>query len=102
MSDRFIKELSNDLNTANALSEVYRELKESNVLLRNKDKTIDDLNRKYQILKTMFDILGLVFEEITLSDEDKDLLNRFDEARMNKMFDVADSLRSELMNKKLL
>ena len=98
----FVNALSDDLNTANALSEVYRELKESNVLLRNKDKTIADLNKKYQILRTMFDVLGLVFDEVKLSDEDKDLLNRFDEARFNKQFDVADALRSELMGKNLL
>ena len=98
----FVNALSDDLNTANALSEVYRELKESNVLLRNKDKTIADLNRKYQILRTMFDVLGLVFDEVKLSDEDKDLLNRFDEARFNKQFDIADALRSELMSKNLL
>ena len=36
----FVNALSDDLNTANALSEVYRELKESNILLRNKEKDI--------------------------------------------------------------
>lgn len=98
----FVDALSDDLNTANALSEVYRELKESNILLRNKGKDIAQLSRKYQILKTMFNLLGLVFEEIKLSDEDKELLNKFDEARANKDFVTADSLRAKLIDKKLL
>ena len=98
----FVDALSDDLNTANALSEVYRELKESNILLRNKEKDIAQLSRKYQILKTMFNLLGLVFEEIKLSDEDKELLNKFDEARANKDFVTADSLRAKLIDKKLL
>lgn len=98
----FVNALSDDLNTANALSEVYRELKESNILLRNKEKDIAQLSRKYQILKTMFNLLGLVFEEIKLGDEDKELLNKFDEARANKDFVTADSLRAKLIDKKLL
>lgn len=98
----FVNALSDDLNTANALSEVYRELKESNILLRNKEKDIAQLSRKYQILKTMFNLLGLLFEEIKLSDEDKELLNKFDEARANKDFVTADSLRAKLIDKKLL
>lgn len=98
----FVNALSDDLNTANALSEVYRELKESNILLRNQEKDIAQLSRKYQILKTMFNLLGLVFEEIKLSDEDKELLNKFDEARANKDFVTADSLRAKLIDKKLL
>ena len=98
----FVTALSDDLNTANALSEVYRELKESNILLRNKEKDIAQLFRKYQILKTMFNLLGLVFDEIKLSDEDKELLNKFDEARANKDFVTADSLRAKLIDKKLL
>ena len=98
----FVNALSDDLNTANALSEVYRELKESNILLRNKEKDIAQLSRKYQILKTMFNLLGLVFDEIKLSDEDKDLLNKFDEARANKDFVTADLLRAKLIDKKLL
>lgn len=98
----FVNALSDDLNTANALSEVYRELKESNILLRNKEKDIAQLSRKYQILKTMFNLLGLLFEEIKLSDEDKELLNKFDEARANKDFATADSLRAKLIDKKLL
>lgn len=98
----FVNALSDDLNTANALSEVYRELKESNILLRNKEKDIAQLSRKYQILKTMFNLLGLVFDEIKLSDEDKELLNKFDEARANKDFVTADLLRAKLIDKKLL
>ena len=98
----FVNALSDDLNTANALSEVYRELKESNILLRNKEKDIAQLSRKYQILKTMFNLLGLVFDEIKLSDEDKYLLNKFDEARANKDFVTADLLRAKLIDKKLL
>ena len=50
----------------------------------------------------MFNLLGLVFEEIKLSDEDKELLNKFDEARANKDFVTADSLRAKLIDKKLL
>ncbi len=100
--EKFIEALSDDLNTANALSEVYREIKESNILLRNKEKNIDELNKKYQILHTMFDILGLVFDEIILTDEDKALLNKFDKAREEKNYDLADSLRRELIDKKIL
>ena len=98
----FASALSDDLNTANALSEVYRELKESNVLLRSRDKSLSQIKHKYLILKTMFDVLGLVFDEPILSSEDKELLNRYETAKANKDFATSDLLRGELLKKNLL
>ena len=98
----FVSALADDLNTANALSEVYRELKETNVLLRSREKSLDDLKNKYSILKTMFNLLGLVFDEITLSEDDKNLLNSYDAAKANKDFATSDLIRAKLIEKKLL
>ncbi len=98
----FLQSLCDDLNTANALSEVYRIIKESNVLLRDKNKTIFELNYKYQILNTMFDILGLSFDIPQLKEEDLKLLEDYDLAKLNKDFALSDKIREELIKRDLI
>ena len=100
--ENFIAALCDDLNTANAMSEVYRIIKEINVLLRAKEKDFNLLNHKYRALKTMFDLLGLQFNEIILKLEDIELLNEYEDAKKNQDFSKSDAIRNELMKKKLL
>ena len=54
------------------------------------------------ILKTMFDLLGLVFDEVILSDDDKKLLDNYDEAKANRDFVTSDLIRAKLIEKNLL
>lgn len=98
----FVNALSDDLNTANALSEVYRVIKEVNILLRNKDKDYVVLQMKYRTLITMFDLLGLEFKNIELSESDLKLLDEYEEAKANKDYAKSDLLREELMRKNLI
>ncbi len=100
--EQFAMALCDDLNTANAMSEVYRVIKEINILLRNKEKDYSSLKKYYQTLITMLNLLGLVFEEKILNAEDINLLNEYEEAKRNHDFAKSDVLREELMKKKLL
>ena len=100
--DGFLGALANDLNTPNALTEVYRIIKESNIALRSNPLDLDLLQEKFFTLKKMLDVLGLKFEVHILKQEDKDLLNAYNEARKNKDFAKADEYRKELIDKKLL
>lgn len=87
----FKKEISNDLNTANALSILYMVIK---------DKSINDYSKVYLIDK--FDqVFGL-----NLLEEENDLnhdyiLKKIEErivAKNNKDYKLADSIRDELLN----
>lgn len=98
----FLLALCDDLNTANAMSELYKVMKEINVLLRNKEKEYSTLLSKYQIFKTMLNLLGLEFKQVILTEEDKKLLTKYDEAKANHDFITSDKLREELISKKLI
>lgn len=98
----FIEALCDDLNTANAMSEVYRVLKDSNVSLRANPVDLNRLKKNFFTLKTMFDLLGLEFAYPLLTDEDKDLFNRYNKSKAEKDFATSDELRKQLMERKLM
>lgn len=100
--ENFLKALCDDLNTPNALTEVYRIIKESNIALRSNPLDMDTISNKFFSLKKMLEILGLEFKIHILTNEDKELLNAYNEARKNKDFAKADEYRKELIEKKLL
>ncbi len=95
----FVNEMSYDFNTANALSVIYNHLKTINKDLRIKD--IDALNLKndFVTLKTMLDIFGLYVDIQPLTNEERNLVDAWMEARNNKDFEKADILRNEITNK---
>ncbi len=101
-SDEFLKALCDDLNTPNALTELYKLIKQININLRNSNTTLDELRKNYFTLKDMLNVLGLVFDEVILTDEDKTLLNDYQEAKKNKDFAKSDQIRTILMQRKLL
>lgn len=98
----FLEALCDDLNTANALTEIYRVVKESNILLRNKELNLELLNKDFYTLKTMFDILGFKFGYPLLSDDDKKLYFDYNKAKKEKDFATSDLLRAKLIEKKIL
>ncbi len=93
--DRFIKELSNDLNTANAITLLYDLLKDNNV----------NGNTKLEILKDFDKVLSLnlVKEENTIDKElEEYILSKIEErkiAKQNKNYELSDSIREELLSK---
>ena len=101
-SDEFIKALSDDLNTPNALTELYKIIKESNVALRNNQTSIEDIKVLYFTLKDMVDLLGLEFNLVQLTLEDKKLFEEYNNAKKNKDFAKSDELRKIMMERKIL
>ncbi len=98
----FLSALSNDLNTANALTVVDRLVKEGNALLAKKDA---DLTRLQDILATLdrlFLVLGFSLPVAPLSEEDRKNLEAYNKARAEKDYATSDRLRPLLMEKGLL
>ncbi len=100
--ENFLNALGDDLNTSNALSEVFRLVKEGNTLLRSKEIDYDQLQSVFFTLKDMFYILGLEMNVPILSIEDKALYASYLEAKEKKDFATSDQLRVELMNRNIL
>lgn len=98
----FIEALCDDLNTANAMSELYRIIKESNVLLRSKELDLQSILNHFLTLKIMFYLLGLEFDYPQMTIEDKKIYENYITAKSNKDFETSDKLRILLLEKGLL
>ena len=94
-NDRFIKEISNDLNTANALSVMYELIKDEQVNGHTKLELIKKFDKVFSI--------NLINEKNKNDDKDiLDLIEKRSEAKKNKDFELADSIRSELESRGII
>lgn len=100
--DNFLLAMADDLNTSNAISELFRVLKEGNTLLRTREIDFNKLQGIFFTLRDMLDILGLELNLPLLSEEDKCLFKKYDEAKANKDFAKSDEIRNELIAKGLM
>ena len=101
-SEEFILALCDDLNTPNALTELYKILKEANVSLRSNLSDIEQLKQLFFTLKDMLDLLGLEFDLPVLTREDIKLFEEYNLAKQNKDFAKSDELRLVLIERKVL
>ena len=90
-NEEFIENISNDLNTANALSVLYELLKDDQV----------NGHTKLELIKKFDKVLALNLikeKSVASNDEEiKSLIEKRDEAKKNKDYELADSIRSELL-----
>lgn len=98
----YMNALANDLNVANALSVIDREVKEINSLSAKKDGDMSRLADLVATISELYDILGLRFNLPVIGDEERKLLADFNLARENKDYAKSDELRPILMQKGLL
>ena len=98
--DKFVDTLLDDLNTSNAQTVIFEITKYLNQSLRGKDFEV--MARYYNTLRECISLLGLVYEERKLIEEDKELLNKWNEFKMNKDFQSADEIRKVLIERGLL
>ena len=100
--DKFLLALSDDFNTANAVTELFSVLKEVNVELRKNPLNFDILRSDFATLSDMLSIFGLDISYPLLSDEDKALFQKYNALKKEKRFEESDVIRQELMDKGLL
>ena len=93
-NEKFINEISNDLNTANAISVLYEVLKDSNINNSTKLELIKSFDKVFS--------LNLVVEKKIDEQLEKYILEKIEErkvAKANKDFEKADAIREELLSK---
>ena len=98
----FLLALADDLNTANALMELFNVIKLVNTAIRTKDVDLNLLNDYFATLRDMLYVLGLDIKYTELSEEDKKLYNEYMTAKQNKDFAKSDEIRNELIARKIL
>lgn len=89
-NEDFIDNISNDINTANALSVLYELLKDDQVNGHTKLELIKKFDKVFA--------LNLIREKSVASNDEeiRSLIEKRDEAKKNKDFELADSIRNEL------
>ena len=97
--NKFIEALANDLNTANALAELYNLLKDINQQIRNRDTDYDVLNNQFKTLTDMFYVLGLDITYVKFDDNISALYKEYLESKENKDFAKSDEIRKLLIEK---
>lgn len=90
--------MDNDFNTANVLMLINNVVKKINTKLRSKEDFSDDFNT----LKTILDVLGTIVDVPKITEEDKVVYAKWDEARKMKDFASADEYRKILSEKGIL
>ncbi len=90
----FKEHMDNDFNTQNVMTEVSKIVKNINKFTRSND--LIELSKNLNTFKTIFDVLGVKFNYNKLDNSSKELYNSWVEAKSNKDFALADTLREEL------
>ena len=97
-TDKFKEELSNDLNTANGITLIYDLLKDDSVNGHTKIEIINDFDKVFS--------LDLTKKTLNTSiDMDKYIKDKIEErriAKMNKNYELSDSIRDELLDKGII
>ena len=98
----FLEALADDLNTANALSELYNVVKLINQEVRKKDGELALLANLFKTLMDMLSVLGLDINYVKMDENDKKLYQNYLISKENKDFQTSDQLRQELINKGIM
>ena len=97
--NNFLLALADDLNTANALKEVYDLLKEINQQIRSRDTDYALLNNQFKTLTDMFYVLGLDINYVKFDEEISSLYEEYLLSKENKDFAKSDEIRKILIEK---
>ena len=98
----FLLALADDLNTANALMELFNIVKLINNEIRNKESNLDLLADYLKTLTDMLYCLGLNISYKTLSDSDLSLYDEYLASKEAKDFVKSDELRNKLIELNIL
>jgi len=98
--EKFKEYMDNDLNTPNVLTLVQTLVKEINQLVRTQDN--EALAVKVNTLKTIMGVLGVELTYTKLTEENKELYNKWNAFKKEKNFEEADKIRAILTERGIL
>ncbi|WLR41960.1 cysteine--tRNA ligase [Bacillus carboniphilus] len=101
--ERFIQEMDDDFNTANAISVLFDLTKQANYYLEKGHTSEKVIQAFLDLYKQLFAVLGLTIAEGQLLDEEiEGLIQKRIEARKNREFALADEIRDLLKEKEII
>ena len=102
IKEEFINALSSDFNTANALTAIIKTVKAINTLTRQKEYDVKYAMDLLTLLNEQMWVLGIDKEVKPLSEDELDVVLKWQEARNEKNFELADTLRNEINNRGII
>ena len=97
---QFIEAMDDDLNTADGITAVFELVREINTKLLDENVTKGSLEALYKTFCELTDVLGIIYEKTEeIPAEILELVEKRKEARKNKDFALADSIRDEIAAK---
>ena len=97
----FLEYFADDFNIPNCVTYTLDLIKEANLVLRNKNSTLEEVEDLYYALTTIIYILGLDFSLKVLTEDDIKVYQEYNEAKQNKNFELSDKLRNILIERKI-
>ena len=97
---KFKEYMNQDFNVQNVLTLVNDIVKEINTSLRSKD--YDKMILKFNTFNLIFDCLGINLFIKPMNDEQLDVYKKWNEAKQNKNFELADQYRGKLQEWNLI
>lgn len=101
MNEKVLSYILDDLNTPNAITEIYEDNKILNNVLRQKEVDLKALQHASGVLKKDLEVLGFNFAYPVISLSDKKLFSEYYKAKDEKDFVQSDKLRQILIDKGL-
>ena len=102
LNNEFIEALSDDFNVSNAMTTLDKVIKEVNNAVRQKDVDANLLSELYSLYYGLLWVLGIEPHIDALNDSELNLVKKWNEARANKDFALADALRQEINDKGII
>ena len=99
--DAFLEAMQDDLNTPNAKMRIFDVVKAININLRARELK-DEIFAQYHDLKAMLDVLGIEHNYFNVSNELKEVYKKWNQAKNDKDFALADEYRKVLMEANVL
>ena len=103
LKQRFIDEMDDDFNTANAISVFFDAAKEANIVLQEKNSSRALLQGFIQLFDEFTKVLGFELkQERLLDDAIEALIEKREAARKQRDFKLADQIRDDLKEKGII
>jgi len=102
INEEFIVSMSNDFNTANAITVIIKLVKIVNNLVRQKSPSLVRIKEVLSLLNNLLSVLGIEVAYNPLTEGEVELVYKWEAARKDKDFSLADQLRDELYQKGII
>lgn len=98
----FLDAMDDDMNTPNAYAVIFDTVKKLNQSLRQREIDFTAAGSYRNAVEKMLKILGITVEKPVITEEDKELFAKWNEAKKARDFATADIYRAQLSEKGLL